>query len=529
MDTTALEVKLVGEVRGCKTCKWFWGAIPPYGDFPRYDWNEDYPEAVSHQQQTTKRVHQKLLTGQACGQGQVEPGVMHGCRKAPIMTIGINPNMTSFYASDTGAQWCYPCFSKDARYAFYYRYHNVYQESFSLDLIREGLIKGSEIVAEKAGRLVSAVRSSDHRWMLLTIQYEGEEGQREVEVAWTDKERFVVLQSSYYSFKAGDIIGARIGAIYSANADIYENSTGYYQRYLYVLESFKELSGLTDVPLSICEDVAQHDMIACASPGWSSTYDIPTERITKNCVEDHGYLVSQLIQSRPSVIVIVGGSSLEMFARVFRPFLKGFEFEYEETMPDGSKQRCMKETFQLLKESTEQEKFLHIEVEGYELKARIMVSPHFSYGSNFEKHCRLSEQAWVAFENDFYPDAELLKQNKRIEENTWNDYVPIRLERDDALKSLISAAGWGVLMAYYYDPVQMLAEALQQEYAAGRIELDTATNHFRRPAGSCQFCVNDQWVFPAQCPYDKEKEPAPAPGELEHIVQLVIAAGTAVR
>ena len=171
MDSTELEVKLVRDVRKCRTCQWFWGGTPPYGDFPIYDWNEDYPAAVSHQEQTTKRVHQKLLTGKACGQGQVDPGILHGCRKAPIMTVGINPNMTSYYASDTGAQWCYPNFSKDARYAYYYRYHNVYQESFSLDQIKEGIIQGTEIIAEKDGRLLNADRSSDHRWMLLSIQY----------------------------------------------------------------------------------------------------------------------------------------------------------------------------------------------------------------------------------------------------------------------------------------------------------------------------------------------------------------------
>ena len=36
--------------------------------------------------------------------------VMDGCRKAPIMTIGINPNLTAFAPGSTGASWCYPSF-----------------------------------------------------------------------------------------------------------------------------------------------------------------------------------------------------------------------------------------------------------------------------------------------------------------------------------------------------------------------------------------------------------------------------------
>ena len=230
-----------------------------------------------------------------------------------------------------------------------------------------------------------------------------------------------------------------------------------------------------------------------------------------------------MIQSKPTVIVIVGGSSLEMFARVFGPYMKDLDFEYEETEPDGSKRTIIKETYQLLKETTKEAKFLHIKFGDYELKARIMVSPHFSYSSNFVEHCRLSEQAWVAFENDFYPDAEVLKQNGRIEENTWNNFVPIKLEQDDKLREQISIAGWGVLMAYFYDPIQMLAQALEQEYSAGRLVLDAESGHFTRPEGSCYFCVNEQWSFPDKCPYNKDQERAPEPGELEHIVQQVLA------
>jgi hypothetical protein len=50
---------------------------------------------------------------------------MDGCRKAPIMTIGINPNLTAFAPGRAGASWCYPDFSDasggDAatKYAYY--------------------------------------------------------------------------------------------------------------------------------------------------------------------------------------------------------------------------------------------------------------------------------------------------------------------------------------------------------------------------------------------------------------------------
>jgi hypothetical protein len=514
MKKPALEVQLVSDVRNCRTCKWFWGATPPYGNFPVYDWNEDFPKEIRDQKQTTETVTKPALKGKACGQGQVDPGVMHGCRKAPIMTVGINPNMTSYFPSSSGARWSYPNFENDARYAYYYRHHNVYQESLSIDFIKDNIVEGTAIVAEKDGWLLAADRSSDHRWMLLTIQYAGEKDKQEIEVAWTDDLRFVVLVNrSYYvdedkpGFKKGDIIGGKIDGLKKDDVQIYENSTGYYQRYVYVLEAFKKLVGreLATAPLSIAEDVAQHDMIACASPGWSSKYDIPTEKITKNCVIDHGYLVSQLLQTQPKVIVIVGGSSLEMFARVFAPYMKDLDYQYEITDSEGNSHTVMKETYQLLKETTEREKFLQVKIDDYEFKSRIVISPHFSYSSNFVEQSRLSDSAWQAFQNDFYEDAQILKKEKRVQTNSWNDIVPIRIYgKDDKIKQQLSAAAWNVLMAYYYDPILMLAEVLEQEYDSKRLVFDEAINHLQRPEGSCKFCVNELWKFPEGCPYGKE-------------------------
>lgn len=536
--TTPLEVKLVTDVRDCKTCQWFWGAIPPYGDFPVYDWNEDYPSEVRNQEQTTKHVVKPTMKVKACGQGQVDPGVMHGCRKAPIMTVGINPNMTAYFPSLTGAVWSYPNFSKNARYAYYYRHHNVYQESFSSDFIKNNIVPGTEIIAEQDGWLISSNCSTSHRWVLLTIDYV--DGTRqEVEVAWTDQLRFVVLVTTNtqkdptkLSFRKGDVIGAKISGLTGNDIQLYENSTGYYQLYVNVLERFKTLmtgQPVSNADLSISEDVCQHDMIACASPGWSSNYDIPTDKITSNCVIDHAFLVSQLIQTMPSVIVIVGGSSLDMFVKVFAPFLPDFDYYNIIEGSNGEKTRVTKETYQLLKETTEKEKFLYIKFGDYELKSRIVISPHFSYSANFVEQSRLSEAAWNAFQSDFIEDTQILFKENRVQPNDKSSIVPIRIYgKDDTIKEKLSSSAWGVLMAYYYDPIEMLALVLQQEYNAGRIAYDASIKRFQRAEGSCKFCVNDQWQFIEGCPYGKTTIPSPVEGELESVVRQVIAAGNAV-
>ena len=250
---------------------------------------------------------------------------------------------------------------------------------------------------------------------------------------------------------------------------------------------------------------------------------MPTQKITENCVIDSGYLVSQLIQSRPAVIVIVGGSSLDMFAQVFAPFFKDFEYQEQVTDSEGNITMVTKETYLLLKETTEREKFLHIKIGDYELKSRIVIAPHFSYASNFEQQSRLSQLAWKAFESDFPEDAGIIEQEKRIQTNDWNDIIPIKIYgQDDEIKQQLSMAAWNVLMAYYYDPTLMLAEVLEQEYKENRLQYDKNINRLKRPEGSCRFCTNELWSFPGGCPYGKEKETPPADGELEKIVREVI-------
>ena len=77
-------------------------------------------------------------------------------------------------------------------------------------------------------------------------------------------------------------------------------------------------------------------------------------------------------------------------------------------------------------------------------------------------------------------------------------------------------------MAYYYDPLEMLASVLQQEYNAGRISYDESIGRLKRTEGSCQFCVNNLWQFTEGCPYGKEILPAPDDGELEAVAQQIL-------
>ena len=91
-----IEVALVFNVRPCGTCDFFWPEDPahqPYGPFPVFDFQSNTPEGGPPKDSPKDYPWMKVTTREpSFPNGEV----MDGCRKAPIMTIGINPNLTAF-------------------------------------------------------------------------------------------------------------------------------------------------------------------------------------------------------------------------------------------------------------------------------------------------------------------------------------------------------------------------------------------------------------------------------------------------
>jgi hypothetical protein len=108
-----LEIELVYNVRPCGTCAFFWPENPatqPYGPYSMYDFSSNFPDEKGPEGKQSSFV---WIQGTTRPAGFPDAEVMDGCRKAPIMTIGINPNMTAFAPGRTGASWCYPSFSSN--------------------------------------------------------------------------------------------------------------------------------------------------------------------------------------------------------------------------------------------------------------------------------------------------------------------------------------------------------------------------------------------------------------------------------
>lgn len=314
-----IEVTLVEDVKSCTDCQWFWGAIPPYGPFPAFDFKDAYPAAIKDgPNENNDSTETPLLWTQAshCGSKQVEPAVLRGCRKAPIMTIGINPNMTAYFASATSSTWAYPYFKRPETYAYYYRHASVHQESLSADYLATCLIKHSEIYAQADG-LLTIKRSQSHRWACFTLQPDDPQSDPITqEVAWLPEERLVMFapaqsihpNSSQNGLMAeikgirvtkGDLIAGKLDSnTEHDNTDIYANKVGYYERLLPVLEQFSgyfKQQGFNNLQLQIGEDVCLHDMVACASPGGATAMTSPWNKllttaywITPICLNNSG-------------------------------------------------------------------------------------------------------------------------------------------------------------------------------------------------------------------------------------------------
>lgn len=506
-------------VKGCRTCKWFWEGTPPYGPYPAFDWTTDFPpEVVRNEKQPAGYTPaQPWLSANLVGATIPDPGIMHGCRKAPIMTIGINPNLTAWFPYTSSAPWIYPGFKSEARYAYYYRHFTLYQESMSLDYVRAHLstVDKCRLIAEDDGYVTTSSRETSHNYIQLNVRYRGRSEDTIYEIVWKPEERWVVVQGNGYAdkpeswFKKGAVLAGRFDAPPEGMAEIYENAAGYYQRMVPVLDRFKKLTGLEGANLTIGEDVAQHDMVACASPGWQTKFDMPMDRVAIHCVSEHGWMVKQFVQSQPAFVILVSTSALAMFRSVFGPYM---------TMKDTGG-----DIYQLLRETCKRPTYVTIDIGPVRFRTRLIVTPHFSYPDGFTPGARLSDAAWKAFSTDYRDDAKLLVENKKVTPDPKNPgpYL-VNLPVADALRPQLSVSGQAVLDGYFVDPFQSMAQAMADEYNAGTITFDPKTGHLARGNGPCRFCVNSEWSFPEGCAYGKPDEPALPSGQLEEAVKVIL-------
>jgi hypothetical protein len=540
------EVALALNVRPCGTCSFFWprdSAQQPYGPYPAYDFDANTPKENPPPHDAPSYL---WLKGTTRAPSFPDGEVMDGCRKAPIMTIGINPNLTAFLPGKAGASWCYPSFSSDhhtdswTKYAYYYRYRSVYQEHFDFAFIKKYLIKDGEIVAPRPGIVTGAIRPDDSPTFSITVRYDGDARDSTIKLPGeVGAPRYVLLvdpMQPHNRFAKGDVIAARLNVPGGHGTDVYAQQVGYYQRFVPVLSSFDKFlrgKGYGGPPLRIGEDVGQLDMVACASPHWGPQWlggsKGSVNTIIKNCVSRNAWAMKQLLQTRPAVLFLVGEASFSMFRYSFGRLIKA-----KPALPTRPEDGA----FTLLRATTDAKHpvaFAFSEtIDGhrYDISTRIVVTPHFSYGSNFMPQFRMSTTAWSAFQKKFKDCAAYLERDPRIQRPPeQNGYLAFELQNETAQVIATLKQKWPdayrTLSASLYDANAMMLSVLEDLY--GKRQLSVVNHgksaHLTRTDGPCVFCVNPHWKFPLGCPYGKPDETPLPVGWLEKVAAAVVKKG----
>jgi hypothetical protein len=325
------------------------------------------------------------------------PEIMSGCRKAPIMSIGINPNLTAYQHGINGTTWCYPYFDEISAYAKHFRYRTIHQERFKLAFIRAHLDPETSTVAEADGKIVGM--SVKNGVLALNLEYENGDSETlrlpQDRVLLVDPHDAYGGETSKNGFKKGEVIAGQLTLPEAVKTEVYREPVGYYQRFQKMMATFKSMGdeALRNSQVCLGEDAAMGDMVACASPGWDAYFpDHVREGIVKECVAKRQYFRRQVIQSRPAVIVFSGEAAAGMFMEAF-PMEMTPGFDPNQT------------TYQRLKACLERPHWLNFQ----HGQARIIFSPHFSYPDGFEQGCRLSENDWDRFEGQYPKDAAMVR------------------------------------------------------------------------------------------------------------------------
>ncbi len=503
----SVEVQLAWEVMTCRgmrtaydgpdhACQWF---NRHYGPFPAFDRIGDYPGGLMEENE--RRTIDAVCSG---SRFQI-PELMSGCRKAPVMTIGINPNLTAFWPGADGATWAYPYFDDIGEYAEYFRYRSVCQERFTLEFIRDHLKQGSAVTAEGSGCLKSANRSKRDEQVTLELYYEdGPDSTLNLD------RTYEVFLNRGACFSKGDLIAGIPFLPAGEETPLIQEEIGYYTRFRKILARFKELAGepLASANLALGEDVCQADMVACASPGWGAWFtDEAREGIVKECVHKRGWLAQQLLQTRPSVVVFAGLSAYGMFYQRFKLNLE------PQLSPDG-------DTFEILKACSRGNFRLKADIPGGGLDARILIAPHFSYADNFDPQCRFDKAQWDAFVEAFPKQADQLSSFTTQNFNKTRTLVFIDREGAPGPDDLGESA-WQALSACKYDAVDLLGEGLHSEYNAGRLAFDPLHGGLARTLGPCEFCSNALFRLDKGCRYAPAGS-GPAPDVLRRAADKLV-------
>jgi len=271
-----IEVELVYEVMPCNALRVAQqpGAAPhpcsyfrKWGNYHSYD----YPSVGPPQQGTVVDLPQYVYAGRA----PLVPEMVSGCRKAPIMSVGINPNLTGWFSSSYNA--IYPWFDDYKQFAHYFRYRRTQK----LDIPKN---KFTQYQGSNEGPLTDSTprKPNTHG---LEIPHPASE----------------------------------MPPIPAEPLDV-----KMYQNYESLLADLATAMNWANHKLSLGEDVSYGNMVACPSAKWLNAVDAanpdmppmtPAEQrgIVQECFHKRHYFLRQLFQSLPKILMVFSQNTANAF------------------------------------------------------------------------------------------------------------------------------------------------------------------------------------------------------------------------
>jgi cytosine/adenosine deaminase-related metal-dependent hydrolase len=258
--TLPVEVELALQVMPCQAMRRSYtpGRDPhacshfaEWGVFHSFDYKEDGPPAQPGISQPSTYA----------GKRPVTPEILSGCRKAPILAVGINPNLPGW--STTTRNAIHPYFEDYLQYAHYFRWR-------ATDKLR--------IPRDTYNELRPEPPAEDGPFDRAPLMAEGDTVQVE------------------------------------------HSSVTMYRGYQSLLDGLAERMGWQNHRLAVGEDLAYANMVACGSARWTTrpVQGMPfmgerAAAIVKECFHDRKYFLRQMLQSLPAVVMVFSQTTADAF------------------------------------------------------------------------------------------------------------------------------------------------------------------------------------------------------------------------
>jgi hypothetical protein len=307
------EVELAYEVMPCNAMRTAQEPITaphPCGYFRKWGAYHSYDYATAGPPPEPGIVHQTVYVGRA----PLVPELVSGCRKAPILAVGINPNLPGWWANRRNS--LNPLFDEVKQYAHYFRYRAIAK----LEVPRNDY--------EAMGGGPGDTPFSEFE---LNVPADGG-GRRTIPVRLQPQAMYEAYQS--------------------------------------ILDGLAEARGWAGHRLAVGEDLSYGNMVACPSAKWST---VPTDQfpamtqaerrgIVGECFHERRYFLRQLFQSLPGAILIFSQATANAFVAELQARFVAGDPQPGEPLPELM-ERHIRIQYGLL-------------ADGTSLEARVIFAPH---------------------------------------------------------------------------------------------------------------------------------------------------------